>query len=257
MKNLTTTLTIGTHTTGTHTTGRRNLTIAAIAIAALGFSSCSAIVDKATEKAVEQGVERAIEADTGGDVDLDFDAGDGSFTIETEDGSFSVDGEDGTFRVETEDGTFEGSGDENGFEITDENGSTVVDAGFDADGTGENGQIEITTDDGSFTSATGEAAWDLWPSDLARPDLAGDATVSGTSAADGGLFLIAGGEVDGTPSDAVEAFTDRLDGFTTTSEGSSGDTVWVNLESADYVMSIAVDATTDPTFMSITLTAAG
>ncbi len=249
MKNLTTIPT-------TRTTGRRNLTIAAVTIAAIGFSSCSAIVDKAAEKAVEQGVERAVEADTGGDVDLDFDSGDGSFTIETEDGSFSVDGEDGTFVVETEDGTFEGSGDENGFEVTDDDGTTVVDADYEVDGTGENGQIEVTTDDGSFTSASGEAAWDLWPSELARPDLAGDATVSGTTAADGGLFLVAGGEVDGSPTEAVEAFTDRLDGFTTTAEGSSGDTVWVNLESADYVMSIAVDASTDPTFMSITLTAA-
>ncbi|MEP1124563.1 MAG: hypothetical protein ABJH68_11810 [Ilumatobacter sp.] len=249
---------LGRRTAGhvTSVTVRRNLTIAAVAVAALGFSSCSAIVDKATEKAVEQGVERSVEADTGGDVDLDFDAGDGSFTIETEDGRLSVDGEDGTFVVETEEGTFEGSGDENGFEVTDENGATVVDAGFDADGTGENGQVEITTDDGSFTSATGDAAWDLWPSDLPRPDLVGDATVSGTSAADGGLFLIAAGEVDASPTDAVEAFTEGLDGFTTTSEGSSGDAVWVNLESADYVMSIAVDATTDPAFMSITLTAA-
>ena len=65
---------------------RRNLTIVAVTVAALGFSSCSAIVDRATEQVVEEGVERAIEADSGENVELDFDTDDGTFRIETEEG---------------------------------------------------------------------------------------------------------------------------------------------------------------------------
>jgi hypothetical protein len=53
-----------------------------------GTSSCSSLIERATEKAAEEGVERAIEADSGEDVELDFNADEGSFSIETEDGSF-------------------------------------------------------------------------------------------------------------------------------------------------------------------------
>lgn len=219
MKNLTA------HTRRTN--NRRNLTIAATAIAALSFSSCSSLIERATEKAVEEGIEQAIEADTGEEIELDFDADNGTFSVETEDGSFSVDGEDGTFVIETEDGTIEGSGDENGF--------------------------EVTSDDGSFSSSSGDAAWDLWPSDLPRPDLGGAVTVTGTAADDGSLWLLASGNVEGTPDEALAAFSDRLDGFTASAQGTNGESVWVNLTNDDYSLSVVVDGAFDPTVMSVTL----
>ena len=233
MKNLTA------KTTSNRRTGRRHLTIAAAAIAALSLSSCSSLIERATEKAVEEGVERAIEADTGEEVELDFDADSGSISIETEDGSFSVDGEDGSFVLETEDGTFEGSADEDGYEVTNEDGTTVIDADFDD----ETGQIEIVTDDGSFVAGNGAQAWDLWPSEIARPDLGGDVTVTGQTFSDGGVWLLAAGDVGGSADQALTDFTDRLDGFTSTEEGTSADTHWINMTNGNYDLSIVADGT--------------
>jgi len=250
MKNLTA------RTTSNRRTGRRHLTIAAAAIAAISFSSCSSLIERATEKVVEEGAERAIEADTGENVELDFDADSGSISFETEDGSFTVDGEDGTFVLETEDGTFEGSGDENGFEVTNENGETIVDADFDADRDPDSAQIEITTDDGSFVAGNGDGAWELWPSEIARPDLHGDVTVTGQTFDGGGLWLLAGGDVDGTAEEALADFTDRLDGFTATGQGTNFDTVWVNTSNGDYDLSIVADGSGDSTILSMTLTTA-
>lgn len=253
MKHLTATNSTTTGSNNSRRASRTHLTIAAAAIAALSFSSCSSLIERATEKAVEEGVERAIEADSGENVELDFDVDSGSISIETEDGSFSVDGEDGTFVLETEDGTFEGSGDENGFEVTNEDGETVVNADFDPDGDSENAQIEITTDDGSFVAGNGAEAWELWPSEIARPDLGGDVTVTGQTFNDGGLWLLAAGDVDGTAEEALTEFTDRLGGFTATEQGTSADSVWVNMTNGNYDLSIVADGTSDSTVLSMTV----
>lgn len=213
---------------------RRNLTIAAAAIAALSLSSCGAIVERATEKAVEEGVERAIEADSGEEVELDFDAGDGTFSIETEDGSFSVDGEDGTFVLETEDGTFEGSGDENGFEVTDENGSTVVDADFD-DETGD-GSIRIETVDGTFSA--GEGDWGMWPVSVARPDFSADPVVGGVEE-DGLVWAYANGEVTADAQAAVDTYVATLDGFDVTDTSTSKGYALARLSNGEFRVEVS------------------
>ena len=235
MKSLTAT------TTRNHT--RRSLTIAAAAIAALSFSSCSSIIERATEKAVEEGVERAIEADSGENVELDFDAEDGTLSIETEDGSFSVDGEDGTFVLETEDGTFEGSGDEDGFEVTNENGDTVLDADFDADG---DGSIRIETDNGTLSA--GEGDWELWPTAVTRPEFSGDPVVGGVEE-DGLFWTFANGEVAADAQSAVDTYVATLVGFevteTTTSDGyaltrlSDGE-LRVEVSATDNALSVSI-----------------
>lgn len=65
----------------------RMLPLVGASFALLVSAGCSSAADKASEKLVE----RAIESESGGDVDLNFDAdGEGTFSVETEDGSFSM-----------------------------------------------------------------------------------------------------------------------------------------------------------------------
>ncbi|HRW36889.1 MAG: hypothetical protein KDB04_09120 [Acidimicrobiales bacterium] len=61
----------------------RHLALATSATALLLLAGCGAAADKVAEKATE----KAIESQTGGNVDLDAD--DGSFTIETDEGTYS------------------------------------------------------------------------------------------------------------------------------------------------------------------------
>ncbi len=224
--------------------GRRNLTIAAAAIAALSFSSCSSLIEKATEKAVEEGIEQAIEADSGENVELDFNADDGTFSIETEDGSFSVDGEEGTFVLETEDGTFEGSGDETGFEVTDENGTTVIDADFDETG---DGSIAIETDDGTFSA--GEGDWEQWPDVVTRPDFASPPIVS-VLAQDGEVFAFATGEVTTDAQGAVDDYVATLDGFNVDQTGTAEDFAQTSLSNDEF----RVDVSSSQSTLSVTVT---
>ncbi len=239
MENLTATTT----TNPTSPRGRRNLTIAAAAIAALTFSSCSSLVERATEKVVEEGIEQAIEADSGEDVELDFNADDGTFRIETEDGSFSVDGDEGTFVLETEDGTFEGSGDENGFEVTDENGTTVIDADFDESG---DGSIEIETEDGTFSA--GEGDWGQWPDVVARPDFAGPPVIS-VLAQDGEVFAFATGEVTSDPQSAVDDYVATLSGFDVDQTGTSQGFAQTSLSNGEF----RVDVSSTQNTLSVTV----
>lgn len=71
---------------------RRLITIVAVPAAALLLTACS--TDSLLESAVEEGIERAAEAsgDDVGDVELDLDGEDGTFSIETDDGSLSFGG---------------------------------------------------------------------------------------------------------------------------------------------------------------------
>lgn len=185
---------------------RRTLTIVAAGVSLLAFTGCSSIVERASEKIVEEGVERAVEADTGEDVDVDFDS-DGSFSIETEDGSFSVD-DRGSFELETEDGNYTGQADDDGYVVNGEDG-VVVQADF-----GESdGSFSVETEDGSITSGTDDEAWALWPADIARPDYITDGTVAGSQFDDAGVWLTATGIADGAPADAIADYVGQLDGF--------------------------------------------
>lgn len=191
---------------------RRNLTITIAALAAFSMSSCSSLVERATEQVVEEGIERAIEADSGENVELDFNADDGTFRIETDEGSFSVDGEEGTFVLETEDGTFEGQGDENGFEVTNE--------------------------DGTFTSSAGEGDWSLWPSVVVRPDFTGDPVVGGVES-DGQLWTFAQGEVTADAQDAVDTYVATLDGFEVTDTSTADGYAATRLSNGEFRVEVS------------------
>lgn len=73
---------------------RRHITTtfatAAAAAAMLVTASCGSAAEEAGDTAAEQLTERLAESQGGGDVDVDFDSGDGSFSLETEDGSFET-----------------------------------------------------------------------------------------------------------------------------------------------------------------------
>lgn len=143
-------------------TAGTSIKIAAAVAACLAFSACGAIAEKITE----EGAERIIEAETGEDVELDFDNGDGSFSVQTEDGSFSLN-EDGDFVVTGEDGeVFTGSADDDGLVVLDEDGNSVV----DVSGDGETGEITMQGEDGEsvFRMVTEIPA--EWPSEVPRPE---------------------------------------------------------------------------------------
>ena len=224
----------------------RNATIAAVVAVAVGFSGCSAIVEKATERVVEEGVERAVEADTGEDVDIDFDA-DGSFSIETDDGSFSFD-EEGSCALETDDGDFAGRADGDGYVIEGEDG-IVVDAGFDDDGS-----FTLDTDDGSLVSGTGDDAWELWPSDIDRPAYADDAVVTGTRT-DDELWVLASGSVDeGDAVRAIDDFVDGLDGFTAADHADVLGELATVVENGTYSVSVFAEQDIETTGTTLTVT---
>ena len=94
----------------------------------MAFSGCGAIAEKATERAFEEALEAGIESDSGEKVEIDLDAGNGSFSISGEDGeefsidfdeeegtvSMNADGEEVVMSVDEEEGTvtIEGEGDD-------------------------------------------------------------------------------------------------------------------------------------------------
>ncbi len=169
------------------------LKTSAIIGACIAFSACGAI----TEKITEEGAERILESESGEKVDLDFDSGNGSFSVKTEEGGFSVD-ENGNFVVTDQDGSvFTGSASEDQVTVRDQNGDPVV----DLSGDGTNGEMTVAGEDGAavfrvFTEIPAE-----WPSEIPRPE---------AIAIDAGTFINADGDtvlsIVGTPNkgDAVE-----------------------------------------------------
>lgn len=158
------------------------------ATACLTFSSCGGIAEKITE----EGAERLIEAESGEDVELDFDSGDGSFSLETESGGFSLD-EDGNFVVTDEDGSvFTGS--------ASGDGEILVE--------GENGE-------GAFRVVTDIP--DEWPSNIPRPE---GLTIEGGSyiTADGETMMAVIGSPSGSAIDYTQSYlaTVAAAGFTET-----------------------------------------
>ena len=195
------------HTT-TNVTSRRNLTmkkltstlthsikISAAVAACLAFSACGAIAEKVTE----EGAERLIEAESGENVELDFDSDDGSFSIETEEGGFSLD-EDGNFVVTDQDGSvFTGSASDDQLTVLDEDGDPVLNVNGDADG----GEILVQGDDGESVYRVVTDIPAEWPSEVPRPE---------GIAIEGGSYVAAEGEtlitVIGTPSGSAVDYTD-------------------------------------------------
>ena len=139
-----------------------SIKISAAVAACLAFSACGAIAEKVTE----EGAERIIESESGGDVEIDFDSDDGSFSVQTEDGSFAVD-DDGSFVVTGEDGeVLSGSASDDGLIVLDESGDPVL----NVSGDGDEGEISIQGENGEDVYKVVTDVPDEWPSDVPRPE---------------------------------------------------------------------------------------
>ena len=87
---------------------------AALTTASLALAACSG------EDLAERVVENRLEAETGEDVDIDFD--DGDFSVRTEDGEITFDAdEDGNVSIS-------GSSEDGEFSIESEDGETVIES---------------------------------------------------------------------------------------------------------------------------------
>lgn len=139
-----------------------SIKISAAVAACFAFSACGAIVEKVTE----EGAERILEAETGEDVELDFDSGDGSFSLQTEEGGFAID-EDGSFIVTDENGSvFSGSASEDGLVVMDGDGNPVV----NVSGDGNSGEISIQGESGEDVYRVVTDIPAEWPNAIPRPD---------------------------------------------------------------------------------------
>jgi len=179
-------------------TTKHSLTISAAIGACLAFSACGAIAEKITE----EGAERIIEAESGENVELDFDSDGGSFSIETEEGGFAFD-DDGNFVVTDGDGSvFTGSANDDGLIVTDADGDPVLNV--DADG--ENGEISIQGDDGDNVYRIDTEIPAEWPSEIPRPD--GLEVQAGSYLASDGeaLLTVAGTPTSGTAAEYADSY---------------------------------------------------
>ncbi len=199
-------------------TSRKNLTmkhltnsvkISAAVAACLAFSACGAIAEKITE----EGAERIIEAESGEDIELDFDSGDGSFSIETEEGGFSLD-EDGNFVVTDQDGSvFTGSASDDQLVVLDEDGNPVL----NVNGDGSGGEILVQGNDGESVYRVVTEIPAEWPSQVPLPeglDVEGGSYV----AAEGETLITVIGTPPGSAVDYVDSWLASVasSGFTET-----------------------------------------
>jgi len=184
-----------------------------------------------TEDAFESLVENAIERESGEDVDIDFDSGDGSFSIDTDEGSMSMD-EDGNFVITDENGeviTGDVNGDGDGFDVSTDDGSFSME-------TDEDGNVTMETEDGTFSGGATTEVPDEWPSDVPEPS--GVAIDSGTVFSDGQNTNVS---ITGTTGDGeswAESYGAQLEGagFTEQSSISSQESVLVTYARGEQEM---------------------
>jgi hypothetical protein len=206
----------------TRTVTRTVLATTMLAVVAAG---CGNIVERATEEAVERVVEEAVEADTGGDVDIEFnddgisvesDEGDFSLSID-EDGveidgtdadgnDFSLDADEDGINAESEDGTFDVDSDGT-FTATDADGDVTT---GEVSGDGDSVDFTVEGEDGDAEFTSGEGIPSQWPSDVPEPEGLDD--VFGTYISDAENVIVT---VNGTtPADAKDVFEDYADRLT-------------------------------------------
>lgn len=189
---------------------RKMLLLAATPIAVLGLTSCG----KIAETVLEEGIEQAIEQDSGEEIELDFDAGDGEFSIRGENGeelSINVDGDDGEIDITATDGEGEDLNinveqGEEGVVITGNDGGDA-DVTLTQDGEG----VSITGTDGDGEALdinTGAEIPDDWPKELPIPE--GQVT-NGASVVEGGgqVFTLVTSVDD--PTGAHDSYVDQLE----------------------------------------------
>ena len=186
---------------------KHSIKISAIAGACLAFSACGAIAEKITE----EGAERIIEAESGENVEIDFDSDDGSFSIETEEGSLAVD-DDGNFIVTDQDGSvFTGSASDDQLVVLDDDGNHVL------NGDGSGGEILVQGNDGESVYRVVTEIPAEWPSQVPLPeglDVEGGSYV----AAEGETLITVIGTPPGSAVDYVDSWLSSVasSGFTET-----------------------------------------
>lgn len=176
----------------------RQFLISSCAVGGLVLTGCGEIA----ENLLEEGVEQAVEAESGEDVELDFNGEDG-LRIETEEGTMTID-EDGSFVLEGADGeTVTGNSTDDGFTVTDGDDEVI----FETDE--ETGQTTMETDDGSFSSGPGIPS--DWPGSVPQPqNLSG---INGTTiVADGESVFSVTGNASGDSNDYFEDYEATLEG---------------------------------------------
>jgi|GEM_PF-1128099 len=223
--------------------------------AAVFASGCGAIVDRVSEQAVEEAVERAVEADSGGNVEVEFD--DDGIRIETDEGDVTLTADDDGVQIDGVDADgneFSLDADEDGV-VAESDGGGSLDIDSDGTFTATDGEGEVVTgefdeEDGSVTveGADGETVFstaegipDEWPSDIPRPDGLSDVQGSVIGGDDGRQISITG-TIESDPTEAFDRYSAALvDAGFETSSTSSGDTVSsATFERDDRTLSLSV-----------------
>lgn len=213
------------------------LSVGAVALITVGCGDLA-------ENLVEEGVEQAIEADSGEDVELDFNGEDG-FRIETEEGTMTVD-EDGNFVIEGADGeVITGETSDDGVTVTDEDGSEVMTIDEDS------GQFTVDSEDGSFTAGPGIP--EAWPNNVPRPEDLDDVNGS-TITGEGELLVSLAGTPSGDASDYFASYESALSdaGFERSSFFESGGVRQGAFESDEFMVNVVTD--NDNSTVAVTVT---
>jgi hypothetical protein len=180
-------------------------------------TGCGRLIEEATEEAVE----RAVEADSGGDVEVEFN--DDGLSVESDDGNVTFSADENGVEIEGTDADgndFSLDADEDGINAQSEDGGSVdidSDGSFtatDADGEISSGQVTsdgdsvtVEGDDGEAVFTSGAGIPEQWPDDVPQPEGLDD--IFGTYISDDGVQNIA---MTGTTGDsAVDAFDDYVD----------------------------------------------
>ena len=234
----------------------------AVGAMAIATSGCGRLIERATEEAVAQ----AIEADSGEDVEIDFD--DGEIRVESADGDVTFSADENGVQIDGTDADgndFSVDADENGLEVDSENGSRDVDDDGTVTATDENGEvftgeagddgITVEGSDGEAVFSTSEGIPEQWPDDVPAPDDLTD--VTGTYFAEGdALSIVVTGNTSGDLQDVFDRYTDRLEdaGFEEESTFTQGD----EAASSFYVrgernMTVSIQSTGDSAEMVVAL----
>lgn len=220
----------------TSTISRTALTGVLLAALATG---CGNLVERATEEAVERAVEEAVEADSGGDVDVEFN--EDGISVESDEGDFNLSVDENGVEIDGTDADgndFSLEADEGGINAESEDGTLDVDSdgtftATDADGdvttgqvSGDDGNVDFTVEgeDGDSVFASGEGIPEQWPSDVPEPT--GLSDVFGTFVSDpSGTNVVVTGTTSDSAQDAFEDYAGRLTdaGFTEESKLNQGD----------------------------------
>lgn len=202
------------------------LSATAAAVLAVTASGCGAIVERASEAAIE----RAVESENGGDVEIDFDSGDGTFRVESSEGDItfsadddgiSIDGTDANgddFSLDADEGGIQGESDAGGSIDIDQDGDGTITATgddgevteFDIDTDGENGRVVVQSDDGESVFRSGQGIPEQWPGGVPRPD--GLTDVNSSYAADSAtVFIVVAGQSSGGVDEFADAYISDLE----------------------------------------------